>query len=78
MVKWRQRVGADNLEKLLAETIRLAMKHKQVTPQQLSKITVDTTVQEKAIDPRSRIRRITGPLRTETPSALVGPASMRL
>ncbi len=49
MVKWRQRVGADNLEKLLAETIRLALSHKQVTPQQLSKITVDTTVQEKAI-----------------------------
>lgn len=49
MVKWRQRVGADNLEKLLAETIRLALKHKQVTPQQLGKITVDTTVQEKAV-----------------------------
>ena len=49
LVKWRQRVGADRLEKLLAETIRLALKHKQVTSQQLGKITVDTTVQEKAI-----------------------------
>lgn len=49
LVKWRQRVGADNLEKLLAETLRLALKHKQVTPQQLRKITVDTTVQEKAV-----------------------------
>ena len=49
MVKWRQRVGAEQLEKLLAETIRLALKYKQVTPQQLGKITVDTTVQEKAI-----------------------------
>jgi len=36
-------------ESLLAETIRIALKHKQVTSQQLRKITVDTTVQEKAI-----------------------------
>jgi transposase, IS5 family len=49
MVKWRQRVGAEKLEALLAETIRLALKHKQVTSQQLRKVTVDTTVQEKAI-----------------------------
>lgn len=49
MVKWRQRVGAEKLESLLAETIRIALKHKQVTSQQLRKITVDTTVQEKAI-----------------------------
>ena len=49
MVKWRQRVGADKLESLLAETIRIALKHKQVTSQQLRKVTVDTTVQEKAI-----------------------------
>ncbi len=49
MVKWRQRVGADKLESLLAETIRIALEHKQVTSQQLRKITVDTTVQEKAI-----------------------------
>lgn len=49
MVKWRQRVGADKLESLLAETIRIALEHKQVTSQQLRKVTVDTTVQEKAI-----------------------------
>jgi IS5 family transposase len=49
MVKWRQRVGAKKLETLLAETICIARKHKQVTSQQLRKITVDTTVQEKAI-----------------------------
>ncbi|MCD4830656.1 MAG: hypothetical protein K8R02_02480 [Anaerohalosphaeraceae bacterium] len=33
----------------MAETIRIALKHKQVTSQQLRKVTVDTTVQEKAI-----------------------------
>ncbi len=49
MVKWRQRVGAEKLESLLAETIRIALKHKHVTSQQLRKVTVDTTVQEKAI-----------------------------
>jgi transposase, IS5 family len=49
MVKWRQRVGVERLEALLAETIRLAVEWKQVTPQQLRKVTVDTTVQEKAI-----------------------------
>jgi len=49
MVKWRQRVGAEKLEALLTETIRLALEYKQVTSQQLRKVTVDTTVQEKAI-----------------------------
>ena len=49
MTKWRQRVGADRLEQLLAETVRLATETKQVRPQQLRQITVDTTVQEKAI-----------------------------
>ncbi len=49
MVKWRQRVGAERLELLLKETIILALGHRQITSQQLRKITVDTTVQEKAI-----------------------------
>jgi IS5 family transposase len=49
MVKWRQRVGVERLEALLIETIRLALEFKQVTSQQLRKVTVDTTVQEKAI-----------------------------
>jgi IS5 family transposase len=49
MVKWRQRVGVERLEALLAETIRLALEFKQVTSQQLRKVTVDTTVQEKAV-----------------------------
>jgi transposase, IS5 family len=49
MVKWRQRVGDERLEMLLAETITVALDYKQVSSQQLGKITVDTTVQEKAI-----------------------------
>jgi len=42
-------VGADRLEVLLSETIRLALENKEETSQQLRKVTVDTTVQEKAI-----------------------------
>ncbi|MFC1763743.1 IS5 family transposase [Planctomycetota bacterium] len=49
LVKWRQRVGVERLESLLQETIRIAVQTKQVSSQQLRKITVDTTVQEKAI-----------------------------
>jgi IS5 family transposase len=49
MVKWRQRVGVERLEILLKETIIVAVSNKQVTPNQLRRITVDTTVQEKAI-----------------------------
>ena len=49
MVKWRQRVGIERLESLLQETIRIAVQDKQVSSQQLRKISVDTTVQEKAV-----------------------------
>lgn len=49
LVKWRHRVGAEKLEALLAETIATARRQKLVTPQQLSRVTVDTTVQEKAV-----------------------------
>lgn len=47
--KWRKRVGADRLEKLLEATIRTALAMKAVRPQELKKVNVDTTVQEKAI-----------------------------
>jgi len=49
LVKWRQRIGDERLAVLLAETIKIALAYKQVTAQQLGKVTVDTTVQEKAI-----------------------------
>ena len=41
--------GIDRLESLLQETIRIAVQSKQVSTQQLRKISVDTTVQEKAV-----------------------------
>jgi len=49
MTRWRQRIGADDLEALLAETIAVAVKTKPVSERQLERITVDTTVQTKAV-----------------------------
>jgi transposase, IS5 family len=47
--RWRKRVGAQRLEKLLETTIHTALAMKAVRPQELEKINIDTTVQEKAI-----------------------------
>ena len=49
MTRWRQRIGAEDLEALLAETIAVAVKTEAVNERQLERITVDTTVQTKAI-----------------------------
>lgn len=49
LTKWRQRVGAEMLAELLQETVAMAVREKHVTPQELAKINVDTTVQEKNI-----------------------------
>jgi IS5 family transposase len=49
LVKWRHRVGAERLEKLLAETIDCARRERCLDDPDLSCVTVDTTVQEKAI-----------------------------
>jgi IS5 family transposase len=47
--RWRKRVGAERLEKLLEATIKTALAMKALRPQELAKVNVDTTVQEKAI-----------------------------
>ncbi|MCH8881415.1 MAG: IS5 family transposase [Planctomycetes bacterium] len=49
MTKWRNRVGAERLQALLTETIALAVREKQLPKNDLARITVDTTVQEKNI-----------------------------
>ncbi|MEM9573582.1 MAG: IS5 family transposase [Pseudomonadota bacterium] len=49
MTRWRKRIGPDDLEVLLAETIAVAVKTKAVSQRQLERITVDTTVQTKAV-----------------------------
>ena len=49
MTKWRNRVGAKRLEALLTETVVLAVREKHLPKQDLARVTVDTTVQEKNI-----------------------------
>ena len=49
MTKWRNRVGAERLEMLLKETIDLAVREKYVSPGDLQRVNVDTTVQEKNV-----------------------------
>ncbi len=49
MTKWRNRVGAKRLEALLTETIAVAVREKQLPKRDLTRVTVDTTVQEKNI-----------------------------
>lgn len=49
LVKWRQRAGAQRLAELLKETIAVAVREKEVAPQELQQVNVDTTVQEKNI-----------------------------
>lgn len=51
MTRWRQRIGSADLEAVLAETIAVAVKTKAVSQRQLERITVDTTVQTKAVAP---------------------------
>jgi transposase, IS5 family len=49
MTRWRKRIGADEMELLLAESLVVAVKTKAVSQRQLERITVDTTVQTKAV-----------------------------
>lgn len=49
MSNWRKRIGAEKLEALLAETLAVAIKTKAVTETQMQRVTVDTTVQTKAV-----------------------------
>lgn len=49
MTKWRNRVGDDRLQSLLQETIALAKREGCLRVQELSRVNVDTTVQEKNI-----------------------------
>ena len=49
MTRWRRRVGDAGAEAMLAETIRAGLQIKAITPTQLKRVNVDTTVQEKDI-----------------------------
>ena len=43
MTRWRDRIGAENLELLLAETLRLAIASGALSERACERITVDTT-----------------------------------
>ena len=49
LVKWRQRIGPDGMERLLQETIAAAQRQQALKPCEIRRVNVDTTVQEKAI-----------------------------
>jgi transposase, IS5 family len=49
LVRWRQRIGQEGIEVLLQETIAAAQRSEAVKPESLERVSVDTTVQPKAI-----------------------------
>ena len=49
LTRWRQRIGAEGMEWLLAQTIKAATSAKVIKRRSLDKVIVDSTVQEKAI-----------------------------
>lgn len=49
LVKWRRRLGAAGVEKLLTETLSTAKREQALRDSEIKRVHVDTTVQEKAI-----------------------------
>jgi len=49
LVKWRHRIGSGAMEMLLRELLETAQRMKFLKPSDMHRVTVDTTVQEKAI-----------------------------
>ena len=49
MTRWRQRLDKGGAEVLLKETIQTALRMKVLKPQEVDRVNVDTTVQDKAV-----------------------------
>ena len=49
LVKWRQRLQAEGLEKLLAQVLATGLRTGAIKPEEFASVIADTTVQEKAI-----------------------------
>jgi len=49
LVRWRHRIGSAGLEMLLYELLAMAQRTNMLKPADMHRVTVDTTVQEKAI-----------------------------
>lgn len=49
LVRWRRRLGAEGVEKLLTETLSTAKREQALREPEIKRVNVDTTVQEKAV-----------------------------
>jgi IS5 family transposase len=49
MSRWRSRLGEENVEEMISETIASALRNKVVKAKDFERVTIDTTVQEKNI-----------------------------
>ena len=49
LTNWRKRIGEAGAEQMLAETLKTGLKTKMIRPQDMKRVNVDTTVQEKEI-----------------------------
>lgn len=49
LVRWRRRLGAEGVEKLLTETLSTAKREQALRESEIKRVHVDTTVQEKAV-----------------------------
>lgn len=49
LVRWRRRLGAAGVEKLLTETLSTAKREQALRESEIRRVNVDTTVQEKAV-----------------------------
>ncbi len=49
LVRWRQRIGSEAMEMLLHELLETAQRMKFMKPSDMHRVTVDTTVKEKAV-----------------------------
>jgi transposase, IS5 family len=49
MTRWRQRIGPERMEELLAESLEAAQRGGAVEEKHLKRVTIDTTVQPKAV-----------------------------
>jgi transposase, IS5 family len=49
LVRWSQRIGSEAMEMLLRELLRTAQRMKILNPSDMHRVTVDTTVQDKAV-----------------------------
>jgi len=61
LVKFRKLLGEEGVEELLARTMEVAVTLKLIAKKELTRVIVDSTVQEKAIAPRwQRVRSVHG------------------